>query len=215
MTTRGIWLPIEVINDKNTTFQEKLILMEINQLSMLDDGCVASNSHFAELFKIKKESVSRSINSLEEKGYISIKIVDGSRNHKRIVTINKLLFGYEQNVNGVLTNCLETKDNKTTNKTTNKTMAVLPDWLDVNSWSDWVEFRKEIKKKLTPTSIKKQLEFLEEHKLIHTEIIKQSIKHGWTGLYSLKGDNKKAELLDRCTNERSRSYIVANEDTFE
>ena len=93
-------------------------------------------------------------------------------------------------------------------------MVVLPDWLDVNSWNDWVEFRKEIKKKLTPTSIKKQLEFLEEHKLIHTEIIKQSIKHGWTGLYSLKGDNKKAELLDRCTKESSRSYIVADENTF-
>ena len=48
--------------------QEKLILIEINQLSMLDKGCVASNNHFAEIFKIKKESVSRSLSSLEQKG---------------------------------------------------------------------------------------------------------------------------------------------------
>lgn len=206
MTTRGIWLPIEVINDKNTTFQEKLILMEINQLSMLDDGCIASNSHFSKLFKIKRESVSRSINSLQEKGYISIKIVDGSRNHKRIVTINKLLFGYEQNVNEVLTNCLETKDNKTINKTTNKTMEVLPDWLDVNSWHEWVEFRKEIKKKLTTKSIKSQLEFLGQHKGVHKQIIKQSIMNGWTGLFELKRNN--STLLARCTRESEKDYTA-------
>lgn len=207
MTTRGIWLPIEVINDKNTTFQEKLILMEINQLSMLDDGCIASNSHFSELFNIKKEAVSRSINSLEEKGYISINIVDGSRNHKRIVTINKLLFGYEQNVIGVLTNCLETKGNKTINKTINKTSEIiLPDWLDKTVWQEWVLFRKQKKAQLTDISINKQLEFLAEHKSTHVEIIKKSIMNGYTGLFPLSKKDKNSELRDRCTRESERDY---------
>ena len=45
--TKGFWLPIELLHDKNTTMQEKLLLIEINQLSMLDKGCIASNNHFA------------------------------------------------------------------------------------------------------------------------------------------------------------------------
>ena len=118
--SKGFWLPIELLKDKDTTMQEKLILVEINQLSMLDKGCIASNNHFAELFGIKKESVSRSISSLENKGYITTKIKDGSRNHERTITINKMLFEYKQNVIPPLTNCLETKENKTINKTNNK-----------------------------------------------------------------------------------------------
>ena len=117
--SKGLWLPIELLKDKSTTMQEKLILVEINQLSMLDKGCVASNNHFSELFGIKKESVSRSISSLENKGFITTKIKDGSRNHERTITINKMLFEYKQNVIDPLTNCLETKDNKTINKTIN------------------------------------------------------------------------------------------------
>ena len=118
--SKGFWLPIELLKDKSTTMQEKLILVEINQLSMLDKGCIASNNHFAELFGIKKESVSRSISSLENKGYITTKIKDGSRNHERTITINKMLFEYKQNVISPLTNCLETKENKPVNKTNNK-----------------------------------------------------------------------------------------------
>ena len=118
--SKGFWLPIELLKDKSTTMQEKLILVEINQLSMLDKGCIASNYHFAELFGIKKESVSRSISSLENKGYITTKIKDGSRNHERTITVNKMLFEHKQNVIDPLTNCLETKENKTINKTNNK-----------------------------------------------------------------------------------------------
>ena len=48
--SKGFWLPIELLKDKSTTMQEKLILVEINQLSMLDKGCIASNNHFEKCF---------------------------------------------------------------------------------------------------------------------------------------------------------------------
>lgn len=90
-TARGVWLPLAVIYDKNISMIEKYLLVEIKQLSMLDKGCTASNKHFAALFDIPKESVSRSINSLKEKGYIYSNIAAGSRNFKRVITVNKLL----------------------------------------------------------------------------------------------------------------------------
>ena len=217
MTTRGIWIPIEVINDKNTTFQEKLILMEINQLSMLDDGCVASNSHFAKLFKIKKESVSRAINSLQEKGYISIEIVDGSRNHKRIVNINKLLFGYEQNVIGVLTNCLETKDNKTINKTINKTYTKKDEFLDENDlykklsedekdlFLEYMDLRKTLKLK---TTLKIQTRLLKNYFEYgrDKQIIIKAINANWKDFYPIKQEKPRSKSLAEINREALDNY---------
>lgn len=110
-----ITLTWEFIKDKNYTMNEKLIYSEILNLSMLNKGCVAHNEHFANLMGIKKEAVSRLIHTLEEKGVISIQIINGSRNFSRIITINKMLFDHKQNVIEPLTKCLETKENKTIN----------------------------------------------------------------------------------------------------
>jgi uncharacterized phage protein (TIGR02220 family) len=125
---RGIFIQWSVFRNKETTLSEKVLFLEINNLSMLDKGCIASNSHFADTLGVKKEAISRLISSLEKKGYITTKIVDGTRNHSRIITINKMLstdnkmlFRGKQNVNTPLTNCLETKENKTINKTINRT----------------------------------------------------------------------------------------------
>lgn len=61
----------------------------------------------------------------------------------------------------------------------------LPEWLDKTVWNTWVTHRKEIRKALTPTSIKQQLKLLEENKHCHVEIIEASIQNGWTGLFKL------------------------------
>lgn len=98
----------ELWRNKDLTLSEKAIFIEISNLSMLDNGCVASNAHFSQLMGIKKEAVSRLISSLESKGFISTKILPGSRNFSRVITINKML-------TQPLTKCLETKDNKTSN----------------------------------------------------------------------------------------------------
>jgi DNA-binding MarR family transcriptional regulator len=123
VSDRFITLTWEFIRDKDTTPQEKFILAEIEALSSLKKGCIGHNEHFADLLGVKKESVSRSINSLKEKGYIDVEIVKGSRNHDRRITLNKLLFRGKQNVIEGLTNCLETKGNKTINKTINNSIV--------------------------------------------------------------------------------------------
>lgn len=125
MEDKFITLTWGFIKDKNTTMQEKFILAEIQNLSVLELGCVASNEHFAEMLGVKKESISRSISSLEKKGYITSDIKNGSRNFGRKITLNKLLFHPKQNVISPLTNCLETKGNNTSNKTINKYEAFI------------------------------------------------------------------------------------------
>lgn len=59
----------------------------------------------------------------------------------------------------------------------------------VLAWADWVDYRKEIKKKLTKSTAIKQVKDLLEHPNF-IECINQSIKNGWQGLFPIKTDPK-------------------------
>lgn len=177
--TKGFWLSIELLHDKNTTMQEKLLLIEINQLSMLDKGCIASNNHFAETFKVKKESISRSLSSLEQKGYISTEIKAGSRNHDRTITINKLLLKDEK----AITNCLESKENKTSSSSNQ---------LDYDDFFNlWNEFSTKNNKakiaKLSDSRKKKIALRLKEYKNL-LEIFTYVLKKSETSNFLLNGN---------------------------
>lgn len=57
----------------------------------------------------------------------------------------------------------------------------------VDAWLEWEKFRKELGKKLTPSTAKKQMQFLGGwSELQAIGIINQSITNGWTGLFQLK-----------------------------
>jgi len=66
----GIWIPKELMADKNLDWTNKALLAEIMNLSELEKGCYASNEHFAQLLGIGKSSVSKRITQLQKMGYI-------------------------------------------------------------------------------------------------------------------------------------------------
>lgn len=99
-----IVLTHEMIRDTSMTMQEKIIYLEILNLSSLDKGCIASNSHFEKCFGISKKSVSNTISSLVQKGFIEVELKD--RNHTRILSIKN---GQVSIKDG------ESKENKTIN----------------------------------------------------------------------------------------------------
>jgi hypothetical protein len=74
-----------------------------------------------------------------------------------------------------------------------KLEILLPNWLNKESWQEWLEYRKESKKKMTAITVKKQLKFLSLHTKDHVKIIENSISHGWTGLFELQNDFKKSK----------------------
>lgn len=112
MATKFITVSIEIMHDKNLTPNQKFILAEIEQLSQLEKGCYASNSHFSELIGINKSGVSKAITKLELEGYIKTEIKKGSRNTIRIIT----LLGSSHR-NNSSSHSVETKENKTKNIT--------------------------------------------------------------------------------------------------
>lgn len=69
--------------------------------------------------------------------------------------------------------------------------SVFPASLDCQefreAWSEWETYRKQIKKKLTPISVKRQIAQLEKYAPpIAAAMLAQSITHGWTGIFELK-----------------------------
>lgn len=68
----------------------------------------------------------------------------------------------------------------------------LPDWLDKSKWQEWVQYRKEKKQALKPSTVAYQIKFLSQHVENHQLIIEQSIQQGWTGLFELKKNYKTA-----------------------
>lgn len=189
MATKFITVSIEIMHDKNLNQSQKFMLAEIEQLCSLEHGCFASNSHFAELIGITKENVSRNLNDLKEMGYIDIKIENGSRNHTRIVTLTNLVIPPYQNSNTPLSKQQETKENIQNNKTNNKTVTEIPSCINPTIWDEWVQHRKELKKTLTPSTIKKQIDQLVKFDKLGmdtTEIINASISAGYVGLFAVR-----------------------------
>lgn len=73
MNEKATWLniPAEVKFNPNLDSDNKMILSEILSLSKLENGCIASNAHFARIINTKLPAVSKRLKQLEDMGYIT------------------------------------------------------------------------------------------------------------------------------------------------
>lgn len=108
---KGVWIPAEYWLDENLTIMEVVILTEIDSLDG-ENGCFASNKHFANFIGMTPAYVSKIVKHLKEKGYItvnyktqnkvtvrSIRIVKGINSSKR--GINNSLGGINSSKSGI------------------------------------------------------------------------------------------------------------------
>jgi biotin operon repressor len=71
--TKGIWIPEEIMVDKQLDWPNKALLSEIYSLCEKPKGCIASDNHFGKLLGIGRTSVNKRVNKLVELGYITAK----------------------------------------------------------------------------------------------------------------------------------------------
>ena len=87
---RGIWIPKEIWLNKELTYQEKMILVEIDSYDDGVIGCYASNKHFVDNFGINSSRISQIIQSLQRKKYIAINYdYNGKEITRRYLHINR------------------------------------------------------------------------------------------------------------------------------
>jgi DNA-binding Lrp family transcriptional regulator len=70
---KGIWIPIEILQNKELDFTNKVLLTEILSLSKLENGCTAALPHFGELIGTNPSAAGKRIKKLEKWGYIKCK----------------------------------------------------------------------------------------------------------------------------------------------
>jgi len=83
-------------------------------------------------------------------------------------------------------------------KTNPQETTHLPDWVDMAAWSDFVTYRKELKKPLKNMGVTRCLSLLEKYKPQQREIIDRSIQAGWTGLFEPKQKQKVVDQFAGC-----------------
>ena len=118
---KGIWIPTELI-EIDISWTKRILIAEITQLEMLDKGCIASNSHFADKLKISKQAVSKALNELSKDGMITIDNAQTKRNFGRTITINFSKSGVHESKSAInfsksgVHESGESKENKQSNK---------------------------------------------------------------------------------------------------
>lgn len=68
----GVWIPLEILTNKELSDKEKIILSIIFNLSIKEGFCYASNRYLSEILNITIGRVSKIINSLKAKNYINL-----------------------------------------------------------------------------------------------------------------------------------------------
>lgn len=167
-------LPASIRYDKNLKPMEKIMYSELTALSNKNGYCNATNSYFAELYEVSKNTVSLWISDLEKAGYIKTKLIyePGTKNIKerRIYIANPITKNddtyHEKEVDPITKNddTPITKNREDNNTSINNTRIILkenkkekPELIDFitsqgiskeyeDKLLEFLEYRKKIKK---------------------------------------------------------------------
>ena len=97
---KGLWIPAEILLNKDLSDKEKIILSMIFYLSEKKESCFASNKYIANIVNVTHERVSKIISSLKNKGYVKVRLkykTDSKEIEERqIIPIVKNINGYSQ-----------------------------------------------------------------------------------------------------------------------
>lgn len=78
---KGIWIPIEIWQDRSLSWNEKILLMEIDSFTAKGHECYISNEYIADLLGVTERSASRLLSHLLESGLIRVVKFDGRKRY--------------------------------------------------------------------------------------------------------------------------------------
>lgn len=67
---KGVWIERGILEDKNLTYGEQILLGEVLNLEIEEEGCFAANRHFAAVLGINKQSAANMIQKLVDRKYL-------------------------------------------------------------------------------------------------------------------------------------------------
>lgn len=121
--SKGIWIPIEIWKDKNLTWNEKILFLEIDSYTSREQDCFFSNEYISDLLGISETNANKTLSSLINKGYVIKTKFDGRRRYvKTALSFSTTLPCQERQPSHACASNTDDNysDNYTLNKTSNK-----------------------------------------------------------------------------------------------
>lgn len=197
----GVWIPSAIFQTPSISITAKVVYGVLESLDN-EGGCFASNAYLSKHLGLEVRQVQNLLADLEAAGLITRTEDTGRRIIRTIERVSivkaltrpegckKLQGGMQEVAEGVCKKLptYNKEDNKGDKDTVQQQMWLvrLPFGSEafIASWKSWVAYRKEMKKKLTDSSVQAQFkEFALWGEQKSTEAIEQSIKQGWLGLF--------------------------------
>lgn len=202
----GVWIPAAIFQTPSISITAKVVYGVLESLDN-EGGCFASNAYLSKHLGLEVRQVQNILADLETAGLITRVEETGRRIIRTIERVavvkaltdgqvtrsgvgKKLQGGMQKPAQGVCTklHTYNKEDNKGDKDTVQGQMWIvcLPFGSEafIATWKSWVAYRKEMKKKLTDSSVTAQCrEFALWGEQKSIESIEQSIKQGWLGLF--------------------------------
>lgn len=206
---KGIWIPIEIWEAQDLSWNEKILLMEIDSFTSQGKDCYISDEYIASLIGVSERSARTMLSNLINKGYVNRTRFDGRRRYLQS-TISyqsgKICRAEMQN----LPNTYNQLPNNSSTKNINKDKDVRFDFkkslleigVSPQVAEDWLKVRKAKKAANTKTAFER----------IHTEImlsgmsadecIRIAVERSWQGFKAEWVDNYRRQQPARHTGRR-------------
>lgn len=199
---KGIFVPIEIWQDRTLTWNEKVLLMEVDSFTSKDMDCFFSNEYIANLLGVKEDTASKLVSSLIRKGFIRQTRFDGRKRYLQTCIEIQSRVGYksEADYDGNHTQPMsKIIDNKIDNKPGNKTLsndkdnisirpkafnfrkALLSAGVEPEVADAWMQVRKAKKAVNTEIAWKAIEKEIAKTAASANDCIRYAVEHSWCG----------------------------------
>lgn len=197
---KGIWFPIEIWENKNLTWNEKILLLDIDSYTSKNKDCFFSNKYIADLLDVNETTANKILSSLIKKGYVVKTKFDGRKRYIKSTLEIGARQGCEEvqgtlalecNIpNNTITYNDIIKENK--EKSDFDLSFVMPEFMPIVQ--DWFAYKKEkkqtYKERGAKTFYTQLVNLSDNNPEIARLIIEQSMANNWAGIFPLKNKPK-------------------------
>ena len=186
---KGIWIPIEIWEAEDLSWNEKILLMEIDSFTTKGKDCFISDEYVADLLRVSERTARTMISDLIMKGYVRKTKFDGRRRFLESTLsyqIGKICRAELQDLPTTYNNILIEEDKSSSNNIKRSSRydfkkALLEIGVSEQTAKDWMEVRKERKAANTETAFQGvEREILKSGRSAE-ECIRLAVENSWRG----------------------------------
>lgn len=190
---KGIWIPIEIWEADDLSWNEKILLMEIDSYTTKGKDCFISDEYIATLLGINVINANRNVASLIKKGYIKKTRFDGRRRYLESTIYDRAdlsqkigqTYQKRQHTNNNILNISIDKsiDNIEPCKFNFK-KSLINLGVSEEVATAWMQVRKTKKATNTQIAFNKVAKEIEKSGLSPDECIRKAVENSWSGFDS-------------------------------